>query len=156
MSEPSQINADKNFPPLSVGAVADKNFPPLNVGTVADKNFSSLNVETVADKNFSSLNVGAVIDKNRLEKIIAQTAQIVAEKNLEPPPSMSRQDFARQMANLSDAEIDAKQKEYQRRLEMNQRIREFKAALPENLSADDKREAVRIYTLREREKLLDD
>ena len=92
---------------------------------------------------------------NPVEEIITETAQIVSEKDLEPPPQMPRRDFANQMRNLnlSEEELDAKQEEYQQKLEMNQRIREFKKELPDDLSDDERREAIRIYTLQEKEKL---
>lgn len=92
---------------------------------------------------------------NPVEEIITETVQIVSEKDLEPPPQMPRRDFANQMRNLnlSEEELDAKQEEYQQKLEMNQRIREFKKELPDDLSDDERREAIRIYTLQEKEKL---
>lgn len=92
---------------------------------------------------------------DRVADIVAETAQIVEEKDFEPSPQMSRSDFANQMRNLnlSDEELDTKQEEYQRRLEMNQRIREFKAELPDDMDADERREAIRIYTLQERNNL---
>ena len=124
-----------------------------NVEHVVEENFSS-NAEPVVEENFSS-NAEPVVEENRLEQIIAETSQRVAEKDLEPPPQMSREDFAARMQNLnlSDAELDARQEEHQRRLEMNRRINEFQAELPDDLSDDERREASRIYTLREKEKL---
>ena len=136
----------------NVEHIAEENSSP-NVEPVVEENSSS-NVEPVVEENSPS-NVEPVVEENRLEQIIAETSQRVAEKDLEPPPQMSREDFAARMQNLnlSDAELDARQEEHQRRLEMNRRINEFQAELPDDLSDDERREASRIYTLREKEKL---
>ena len=136
----------------NVKHIAEENSSP-NVEPVVEENSSS-NVEPVVEENSPS-NVEPVVEENRLEQIIAETSQRVAEKDLEPPPQMSREDFAARMQNLnlSDAELDARQEEHQRRLEMNRRINEFQAELPDDLSDDERREASRIYTLREKEKL---
>ena len=133
--------------------LTEKISPSSRSELFTEKISPSTQAESFTEKISPSNHVESVVDENSLEKIIAQTAQRVAEKNLEPPPRMPRRDFARTMPHLSDAEIDAKQEEYQRRLEMNQRIREFEAELPADLTADEKREATRIYTLREKKKL---
>lgn len=122
-------------------------------------------VEPNAEENYYQVEPSALVEPenfhqpeppvDRVADIVAETAQIVEEKDFEPPPQMSRSDFANRMRNLnlSDEELDAKQEEYQRRLEMNQRIREFKAELPDDMDADERREAIRIYTLQERDNL---
>ena len=90
-----------------------------------------------------------------IEEIVPETAQKVEEKVLEPPPQMSRNDFANQMRNLnlSDAELDAKQDEHQRRLELNRRVREFMRQLPEDLTAQERNDARFSFYQQEKQRL---
>ena len=150
-------------PPKVVAPVEQENPPPTYVEPIADEDFYQpdsdisppIYDEPIVEESSPPPDYVEPPADNPLEEIIADTAQVVEEKDLEPPPQMSRSDFANQMRNLnlSDEELDAKQDEYRQRLEMNQRIREFKAELPDDMDADDRREAIRIYTLQEREKI---
>ena len=89
------------------------------------------------------------------EEIISETAQKVDETVLEPSPKMSRNDFANQMRNLdlSDEELDAKQDEHQRRLELNQRVREFMRQLPEGMTEQERNDARFSFYQQEKRRL---
>lgn len=83
-----------------------------------------------------------------VNKIVAETSKKIDALNLEPPPKMPFRDFKNQMRNLnlSDAELEKKYNEHYRRLEFNQRLREFKNLLPQNLSDEEKNAATQKFT----------
>ena len=88
------------------------------------------------------------------EKLVAEITKKVDALNLEPPAKMTFRDFKNQMRNLnlSDEEMQKKYAEHYNRIEMNQRISEFRKLLPKNLSDEEINAAEMLFIRQEKQR----